>query len=76
MPCLGSGSFLRTVWYRIPATQTPRELTVEASGRTLNVVDLAAFVQPGPGQTVTKLPTSVRAPASVAATAPATQPPA
>src|SRR5436190_7279335 len=56
IPCLGSGSFLRTVWYRIPATQTPRELTIEASGRTLNVVDMAAFVQPGPGQTVTRLP--------------------
>ena len=56
IPCLGSGSFLRTVWYRIPATQTPRELTIEASGRTLGVVDLAAFVQPGPGQTVTNLP--------------------
>ena len=56
MPCLGSTSFLRTVWYRIPATQTPRELTIEASGRTLGVVDLAAFVQAGPGQTVTTLP--------------------
>src|SRR5215208_1058553 len=56
LPCLGSGSFLRTVWYRIPATQTPRELTLEASGRTLDVVALAAFVQPGPGQTFTKLP--------------------
>src|SRR5213080_1715683 len=56
LPCLGTGSFARTVWYRIPATQTPRELTIEASGRTLDVVDLAAFVQPGPGQTVTKLP--------------------
>jgi len=56
LPCLGSGSFARTVWYRIPATQTPRELTIEASGRMLAVVDLAAFVQPGPGQTVTKLP--------------------
>src|SRR3954451_8151852 len=56
LQCLGSASFLRTVWYRIPATQTPRELTIEASGRTLDVVDLAAFVQPRPGQTVTKLP--------------------
>jgi hypothetical protein len=56
LPCLGSGSFLRTVWYRIPATQTPRELTIEASGRTLNVVDLAAFVQPGQGSIYTKLP--------------------
>ena len=56
LPCLGSGSFARTVWYRIPATQAPRELTVEASGRTLGVVDLAAFVQAGPGQTSTRLP--------------------
>jgi hypothetical protein len=56
LPCLGSGSFARTVWYRIPATQAPRELTVEASGRTLAVVDLAAFVQAGPGQTTTRLP--------------------
>lgn len=56
LPCLGSGSFQRTVWYRIPSTQTPRELTIEASGRTLDVADLAAFVQPGPGQTVTRLP--------------------
>ena len=55
-PCLGAGSFARTVWYRIPATQFPRELTIEASGRTLDVVDLAAFVQPGPGQTVTRTP--------------------
>jgi hypothetical protein len=56
LSCLGSASFLRTVWYRIPATQTPRELTIEASGRTLDVVDLAAFVQPGAGTTVTSLP--------------------
>src|SRR5439155_14531608 len=56
LPCLGAASFQRTVWYRIPATQTPRELTIEAAGRTLDVVDLAAFVQPGPGQTITKLP--------------------
>jgi hypothetical protein len=56
LPCLGSGSFARTVWYRIPATQTPRELTIEASGRTLDPIDLATFVQAGPGQTVTRLP--------------------
>jgi hypothetical protein len=56
VPCLGSNSFARTVWYRIPATQTPRELTIEASGKTLNVVDMAAFVQAGPGQTVTRMP--------------------
>src|SRR4051794_16314227 len=56
LACLGAGSFARTVWYRIPATQTPRELTVEAGGRTLDVVDLAAFVQPGPNQTSTRVP--------------------
>jgi hypothetical protein len=56
LPCLGAGSFARTVWYRLPATQTPRELTIEASGRTLDPIDLAAFVQAGPGQTVTRLP--------------------
>lgn len=44
--CLGSGSFARTVWYSIPAAETPQALTVEASGRTLDVIDLAAFVQP------------------------------
>jgi hypothetical protein len=43
--CLGPRSFARTVWYRIPAAGTPRELSVEASGRTLDVLDLAAFVQ-------------------------------
>jgi hypothetical protein len=55
LPCLGSNSFARTVWYRIPATQSPRELTIEASGKTLDVVDMAAFVQAGPGQTVTRM---------------------
>jgi hypothetical protein len=44
--CLGPGSFARTVWYAIPAAEAPQALTVEASGRTLDVVDLAAFVQP------------------------------
>ncbi len=44
--CLGSRSFARTVWYRIPEAPTPQELTVEASGATLDVLDLAAFVQP------------------------------
>jgi hypothetical protein len=48
--CLGPTSFERTVWYRVPAGTVPQELTVEASGRTLTVVDLAAFVQP-PGAT-------------------------
>lgn len=56
LPCLGAGSFARTVWYRIPATQTPRELTIEAAGRTLDVVDLAAFVQPGAGTALASLP--------------------
>lgn len=45
--CLGSRSFARTVWFRIDAASTAREITVEASGRTLEVVDLAAFVQNG-----------------------------
>jgi hypothetical protein len=44
--CLGSSSFARTVWFRIPESPAGRELTVEASGRTLAVLDLAAFVQP------------------------------
>jgi hypothetical protein len=44
--CLGDLSFSRTVWFLIPATDAPQELTVEASGQTLDVVDLAAFVQP------------------------------
>jgi hypothetical protein len=44
--CLGPSSFARTVWFWVPGTETPRELSLEASGRTLEVVDLAAFVQP------------------------------
>jgi hypothetical protein len=44
--CLGPSSFVRTVWYRVPGATVPQELTVEAAGRTLAVVDLAAFVQP------------------------------
>jgi hypothetical protein len=47
--CLGAKSFARTVWYRVPASEAPQEITVEASGRTLDVVDLAAFVQPEGG---------------------------
>jgi hypothetical protein len=44
--CLGRTSFARTVWYRVPAGVTAQEIAVEAAGRTLDVVDLAAFVQP------------------------------
>jgi hypothetical protein len=44
--CLGPGSFARTVWFHVPAATVSREITVEASGRTLAVLDLAAFVQP------------------------------
>jgi hypothetical protein len=44
--CLGESSFRRTVWYRVPATETMQTVTVEAMGRTLDLVDLAAFVQP------------------------------
>jgi hypothetical protein len=45
-PCLGPKSFARTVWYAIPPASQPQEITVEASGQTLDVIDLAAFVQP------------------------------
>jgi len=44
--CLGPDSFARTVWFRVPAADTAREVGVEASGRTSDVLDLAAFVQP------------------------------
>src|SRR4051812_30408652 len=44
--CLGTSSFARTVWYVIPAEAAPHEIDVEASGETLDVLDLAAFVQP------------------------------
>ena len=44
--CLGSSSFSRTAWYRIPAAPFAQEIAVDATGRTLEVVDLAAFVQP------------------------------
>ncbi len=44
--CLGAGSFARTVWYRIPEMPVAQEIAIDASGRTLDPVDLAAFVQP------------------------------
>src|SRR3954468_1443921 len=44
--CLGPASFQRTAWFRVPAMETPQDITVEAAGRTLAVADLAAFVQP------------------------------
>lgn len=44
--CLGSRSFARTVWYRVPESAAGRLMTVEASGRTTAPIDLAAFVQP------------------------------
>lgn len=43
--CLGTGSFARTVWYRLPEAPVRQEVTVDASGATLDVIDLAAFVQ-------------------------------
>ena len=43
--CLGPASFARTVWYRVPEAPTAQRLTVEAMGRTLDVLDVAAFVQ-------------------------------
>ncbi len=44
--CLGGDSFARTVWYRVPESASGRLMTVEASGRTTDPIDLAAFVQP------------------------------
>ena len=44
--CFGPGSFARTVWFVVPATDAPQEINVEATGQTLDVLDLAAFVQP------------------------------
>jgi len=49
--CLGPGSFERTVWFRIPAWPVSRLVRIEGFGRTLDLVDLAGFVQP-PGATV------------------------
>ena len=45
--CFGAKSFERTVWFRVDPGSTAREITIEASGRTLEVVDLAAFVNNG-----------------------------
>lgn len=47
--CLGPASFQRTVWYRVPAAPVPRLVRVEGFGRTLDLVDLAGFVQPPGG---------------------------
>ena len=44
--CFGPASFARTVWYRVPEAPVAQELTVEATGRTLDPIDLAAYVQP------------------------------
>ena len=43
--CLGEDSFARTVWFRVPATAVPRELSIDAAGETTDGVDLAVFVQ-------------------------------
>ena len=39
LQCLGPTSFARTVWFRVPATEAPQQMTVEATGRTLAVVE-------------------------------------
>jgi hypothetical protein len=44
--CLGEDSFERTVWLFVPAAAVATEVTVDASGRTLDPLDLALFVQP------------------------------
>ena len=54
--CLGSKSFARTVWYRIPSSLEQREITVEASGRTLAVPDLALYVQEDNSSITTRRP--------------------
>jgi len=57
--CLGPGSFARTVWFRVPAAGAAREVRVEGTGRTTDVLDLAAFVQPAgaaPGTPATAEP--------------------
>jgi hypothetical protein len=52
--CFGSRSFTRTVWFRVDPATTPREVTIEASGRTLDVVDLAAYVTNGAALNTTR----------------------
>jgi hypothetical protein len=68
--CLGPTSFARTVWFRLPEQPTATQLDLEATGRTLNVVDLAAFVQPevtpAPTPTPTPAPTTTPPPAEPA----------
>jgi hypothetical protein len=72
--CLGPRSFARTVWYRLPESSAPTQVTLEATGRTLDVVDLAAFVQPEvvpeptppPAPTPAPTPTPTPAPARAA----------
>jgi hypothetical protein len=66
--CLGAGSFARTVWYRIPEAPLAQEITVDASGRTLDPIDLAAFVQP---EIVPPPPPAPAAPTAKAAQLPA-----
>jgi hypothetical protein len=46
--CLGGRSFARTAWFRIDGAPTPRDLSIDAIGRTTDTVDVAAFVQAGP----------------------------
>ena len=46
LPCLGTGSFARTVWYRLPEVGATQWVTISAVGRTLAPIDLAAFIQP------------------------------
>src|SRR3954451_14111589 len=38
--CLGASSFARTAWFRLAEAQTPTLVSVEASGRTLDLFDL------------------------------------
>jgi hypothetical protein len=55
--CLGAGAFARTAWFRVPAAASAQEIAIDAVGRTLDLVDLAAFVQPvGAGAIATSSP--------------------
>lgn len=54
--CLGSTSFSRTVWFRLPAATTVTEVTVDAVGRRIEPLDLAAFVQGADGSANTREP--------------------
>ncbi len=54
--CLGGRSFERTVWLRLPAREGASVVDVEAVGRRIDPLDLAAFVQEPDGSLSTTEP--------------------